>query len=270
MAPSIWVQRGMAVGFAVALCGAAQQAEAQRFGRGATPNAGACFYEDVDFRGDYFCMRAGEEIESLPRDMNDRISSIRTFGRGVEVTVYQNPQFSGRASRFAEVPNLVNQGWNDRISSIRVESVGGGFGRRDNRDDRDFRGFGGGGGREADRIVRRAYEDVLNREPDAEGLRVYRSRIIDEGWTEQQVREALRDSPEYRANVRGTQGTRAAMTRERATEVVRRAYLSVLNREPDAGAEGYIDQVMRQGWTEEDVARELRRSPEFRQGRPRR
>jgi hypothetical protein len=266
MAPSIWVQRGIAVGFAVALCGAAQQAEAQRFGRGATPNAGACFYEDVDFRGDYFCIRAGEEIESLPRDMNDRISSIRTFGRGVEVTVYQNPQFNGRASRFAEVPNLVNQGWNDRISSIRVESVGGGFGRRDNR---DFRGLGGGG-READRVVRRAYQDVLNREPDAEGLRVYRSRIIDEGWTEQQVREALRDSAEYRANVRGNPGTRGAMTRERATEVVRRAYLSVLNREPDAGAEGYIDQVMRQGWTEEDVARELRRSPEFRQGRPRR
>jgi len=265
MARSIWVQRGMAVGFAVAVCGAAQQAEAQRFGRGATPNAGACFYEDVEFRGDYFCMRAGEEIEALPRDMNDRISSIRTFGRGVEVTVYQNPQFNGRTSRFSEVPNLVNQGWNDRISSIRVESVGG-FGRRD---DRDFRGVGGGG-READRVVRRAYQDVLNREPDAEGMRVYRSRIIDEGWTEQQVREALRDSPEYRANVRGNPGTRGAMTRERATEVVRRAYLSVLNREPDAGAEGYIEQVMRQGWTEEDVARELRRSPEFRQGRPRR
>jgi hypothetical protein len=255
----------MAVGFAVALCGTAQQAEAQRFGRGATPNAGACFYEDVDFRGDYFCMRAGEEIEALPREMNDRISSIRTFGRGVEVTVYQNPQFNGRASRFAEVPNLVEQGWNDRISSIRVESVGGGFGRRDNR---DFRGPGVGG-READRIVRRAYQDVLNREPDAEGMRVYRSRIIDEGWTEQQVREALRDSAEYRGNVRGNPGVRGAMTRERATEVVRRAYLSVLNREPDAGAEGYIEQVMRQGWTEEDVARELRRSPEFRQGRPR-
>ena len=60
------------------------------------------------------------------------------------------------------------------------------------------------------------------------------------------------------------------MTRERATEVVRRAYISVLNREPDAAAEGYIEQVMREGWTEEDVARELRRSPEFRQGRPRR
>jgi len=27
--------------------------------------------------------------------------------------------------------------------------------------------------------------------------------------------------------------------------------------------------VMRDGWTEEDVARELRRSPEYRQARPR-
>ena len=272
MTPSIWVQRAIAAGFVVALCGAAEQAEAQRFGRGATPNAGACFYEDVDFRGDYFCVRAGEEIESLPRDMNDRISSIRTFGRGVEVMVYQDPRFTGRSSRFEDASNLVSQGWNDRISSIRVEYGNVGFGRRDNRDNRDFRGLGGigGGGREADRIVRRAYQDVLNREPDTEGLRVYRSRIIDDGWTEQQVREALRDSPEYRANVRGNPGSRGAMTRERAAEVVRRAYLSVLNREPDAGAEGYIEQVVRQGWTEEDVARELRRSPEFRQGRPRR
>jgi hypothetical protein len=262
------LHRWVAVGFAVAVCaGLADRAEAQRFGRGATPNAGACFYEDVDFRGDYFCVRAGEEIESLPRDMNDRISSIRTFGRGVEVTVYQNPGFNGRESRFEEVPNLVSRGWNDRISSIRVENIGAGFGRRDNRDSRDNRNLGGfGGGRQAEGIVRRAYQDVLNREPDPEGLRVYRSRIIDDGWSEQQVREALRNSPEARGNAGGSRG----VTRDRAAEVVRRAYLSVLNREPDAGAQGYIDRVMREGWTEEDVARELRNSQEYRQARPRR
>ena len=73
------------------------------------------------------------------------------------------------------------------------------------------------------------------------------------------VREALRNSAENRT-----------VTRERAAEIVRRAYLSVLNREPDAGAQGYINRVMRGGLTEEDVARELRRSPEFRQARPRR
>jgi hypothetical protein len=231
----------------------AAQAEAQRFGRGPTPGAGACFYRDVDFQGEYFCVRAGEAIESMPRDMNDQISSIRTFGRGVEVTVFQNNRFGGREARFEGVRNLRNEGWNDRISSLRVDGIGG-FGRRDDRDRGEF-GVRGG---EADRIVRRAYQDILHREPDQEGLREYRSRIIDDGWSEQQVREALRRSDERRV-----------VTRERAADVVRRAYLSVLNREPDAAAQGYVDRVMREGWTEADVARELRRSPEYRQAQPR-
>jgi hypothetical protein len=252
------LRRWLSVGFAAVLCaGLADRAEAQRFGRGATPNAGACFYEDPDFQGDYFCIRAGDAVNELPRDMNDRISSIRTFGR-VEVRVFQDSRFEGRGGRFDDVRNLRREGWNDRISSIRVDSVGGGFGRRDDRDQGRGRGRDGISGDQADRIVRRAYQDVLNREPDESGLREYRRRIIDDGWSEQQVREALRNSAESRV-----------VTRERAADIVRRAYLSVLNREPDAGAQGYINRVMREGWTEEDVARELRRSPEFRQGRPR-
>ena len=107
-------------------------------------------------------------------------------------------------------------------------------------------------------MVRSAYQNVLHREPDEAGLRLYRRHITEDGWSEQQVREALRSSPENRV-----------LTRERASEIVRRAYLSVLNREPDAGAQGYVNKVMRDGWTEEDVARELRRSPEYRQARPR-
>jgi len=186
---SSWLHRSLAVALvAVVGLASADRAQAQRFGRGPTPGAGACFYEDFDFHGEYFCVRAGDVVESLPRDMNDRISSIRTFGR-VEVSVFQDSQFNGRNARFEDVPDLRREGWNNRISSIRVENL---------------RGSG------------------------------------------------RRDSP-----------------RERAAEVVRRAYLSVLNREPDAGAEGYIDGVMRKGWTEEDVARQLRQSPEYRQGRGR-
>ena len=247
----------MTVGFIAAAFGAglADRAEAQRFGRGPTPGAGACFYQDPDFQGEYFCVRAGDVVESLPRDMNDRISSIRTFGR-VEVTVFQDSRFEGRAARFDDVANLKRQGWNDRISSLRVEGLGGGFGRRDDRDRN--RGQFGNRGAQADTMVRRAYQDVLHREPDEAGLRLYRSHVIDDGWSEQQVRDALRSSPENRV-----------VTRERASEIVRRAYLSVLNREPDAGAQGYVTRVMREGWTEEDVARELRRSPEYRQGRQR-
>ena len=167
-----------------------------------------------------------------------------------------------------------------------------------------------------DRVVRRAYQDILHREPDAEGLRLYRSRLIDESWTEQDVREALRKSPEYarrrsesadeivrRAyqDVLGRapdaaglssyrnkilnqgwdeQGVRealrkssefrqkSAVTREQAEEVVRRAYESVLGREPDAASRGFVERVLRDHWSEADVARELRKSPEYRNKQP--
>ena len=255
------VNRWLTVGFAAVLCaGLVDRAEAQRFGRGPAPGAGACFYEDPDFEGEYFCIRAGDRVEQMPRDMNDRISSIRTFGR-VEVTVFQDRDFSGREARFEDVRNLKRQGWNDRISSLRVEGLRGGSGGFERRDDRD-RGRDRGrfeiGDAQAERMVRSAYQNVLHREPDEAGLRLYRRHITEDGWSEQQVREALRSSPENRV-----------LTRERASEIVRRAYLSVLNREPDAGAQGYVNKVMRDGWTEEDVARELRRSPEYRQARPR-
>src|SRR5689334_8783122 len=77
-----------------------------RWGRPGTPRAGACFFRDANFRGDYFCAEAGDEISSLPGRMNDEISSIRTFG-GAEVTIYQNDRFGGRSTRVAsDVSNL--------------------------------------------------------------------------------------------------------------------------------------------------------------------
>ena len=41
----------------------AQSATAQpRWGRERLPSAGACFYEDRDFRGQYFCVQPGERL----------------------------------------------------------------------------------------------------------------------------------------------------------------------------------------------------------------
>jgi len=108
----------------------------------------------------------------------------------------------------------------------------------------------------ADKIVRRAYQDVLGRDPDTNGLYTYRNKVLNQGWDEQDVSAALRKSPEYRQ--------KNAMTREQAEEVVRRAYESVLGREPDAGSRGYVDHVLRDHWSEADVARELRNSDEYR------
>lgn len=108
----------------------------------------------------------------------------------------------------------------------------------------------------ADKIIRRAYQDVLGREPDTNGLYSYRNKVMNQGWDEHDVREALRKSPEFRQ--------KNAMTREQAEEVVRRAYQSVLGRDPDPSSRGYVDRVLRDHWSEGDVARELRNSDEYR------
>lgn len=224
------------------LLGAVQVADAQ-FG-GSFPRDGACFYRDADYRGRYFCVQAGDELRTLPRGADDEVSSIRMFGR-VEVIVYRDTRFRGESLQFmSDVRDLQDEDFNDRISSVDV--------RR--------RSYGGGsrpGGQSPDRIVRRAYQDLLEREPDQAGLRLYRSRIIDDGWTEQQVRDALRNSPEYKE--------KHTMTWAKAQDIVRRAYQAVLGREPDAGSRGYVERVFRDKWTQADVERELRKSPEYRQ-----
>jgi hypothetical protein len=239
-----WGRRGASAVGAVVLL-AAPVAGAQSWGRPDSPRSGACFYRDSNFRGDYFCVNAGRDYSSLPSDVNNQISSIRLFGNA-QVTIFQEPRFGGRGTDFrGEVRNLQDEGWNDRISSLRVRGSGGSG------------GYGGGGysSEQADRIVRRAYEDILDRQPDTAGLRLYRSRMIDDGWSEKDVRDARRKSPEYKE--------KSTMTRQQAEDVVARAYRSVLDREPDPGSRSYVDKVLREHWSEQDVARELRKSAEY-------
>lgn len=113
-----------------------------RWGRGPAPRAGACFYEDTDFRGRYFCVNPGQDLGFLPSGMGDSISSIRTFG-GVSVIVFRDGNFRGASTRFSgNVNNLKRRGWNDTISSIRIEGVG--FrGGDDRARERERGGFGG-------------------------------------------------------------------------------------------------------------------------------
>jgi hypothetical protein len=108
-----------------------------------------------------------------------------------------------------------------------------------------------------EKVIRRAYQDILGRDPDSSGLTNYRNKILDQGWDEHDVREALRRSPEYRQ--------KNLISRKDAEKIVRRAYLSVLKREPDpGGSTTYVDRVLSDQWTEENVARELRNSDEYR------
>ena len=109
-----------------------------RWGRERVPTQGACFYEDVNFRGNYFCVRQGDRLPSLPSGMGDKISSVRVFGSS-EVTVFRDAGMRGRSARFIDdVRNLKGEGWNDQISSMDVTS---------GRDYSDFGRNGNGRGR---------------------------------------------------------------------------------------------------------------------------
>ena len=96
-------------------------AQAQvRWGQGALPRAGVCFYQDVNFRGEYFCVQRGQAISAIGSGMNNRISSIRVFGNA-DVIVFREGRFRGPSARFqGDVRNLKSEGWNDAISSVRV------------------------------------------------------------------------------------------------------------------------------------------------------
>jgi hypothetical protein len=88
------------------------------WGRATLPREGACFYEDADFHGQYFCVPRGGTYTSLPRGFNDRISSVRVFGSGVRI--YQDRDFHGRSREIGrDVANLKGD-WRDSVSSIRV------------------------------------------------------------------------------------------------------------------------------------------------------
>ena len=135
--------------------------------------------------------------------------------------------------------------------------------RRDLRERSDYRAVRIRRGVVPDAIVRRAYEDILGREPDADGMRTYTSKIVDEGWSERDVREALRQSDEYAA----TGGRAVSFRTASADRIIRRAYQDILGREPDqAGLRNYRRMILQEGWDEQDVRQALIRSPERRQG----
>jgi hypothetical protein len=99
-----------------------------QWGRPHPPKAGACFYKNQDFSGDYFCLKAGERWPTMPGGFNDSISSIRIFG-GARLRVFNDNNFSG-VSLFLDhdvndlhrIPVADNpfKNWNDRISSLAV------------------------------------------------------------------------------------------------------------------------------------------------------
>ena len=99
-------------------------------------------------------------------------------------------------------------------------------------------------------IVENAYQDVLGRKADKAGMSEFRSKIIDQGWSEAQVRDALRKSPEF-----SQAGTDA---------IIKRAYEDILNREPDRGGKEMLrKKITEHHWSERQVRNSLRDSQEY-------
>ncbi|MEJ1973706.1 MAG: hypothetical protein WDM96_14955 [Lacunisphaera sp.] len=131
---------------------------------------------------------------------NDRVSSIKVERpRGREREPERRPppvanpetvikqvfdDLLGRLPSAGELAEFrgrfVNDGWNERMLRDAF--------RADNR----YRNV------MAERIIHRAYLDVLGRGPDASGLSTYRRNLLERNWTENDVKDDLRKSAEYR------------------------------------------------------------------------
>ncbi len=192
---------------------------AQRWGNGPPPDAGACFYQQPNYQGRYFCARTGDDMPTIPNGFNDRIRSIRVFGGG-HVVLYSNNGFGG-SERWIDynVPDLRREGWDDRISSARL-SWGSRDSNRDRRPEDRPRGTSGysnerprgtsgsSDGRyrndrnapmtrdQAQAIVRSAYLNVLGREPDPASSG-WVDQVFNNHISQQQLEQELRQSPEY-------------------------------------------------------------------------
>jgi hypothetical protein len=88
------------------------------WGNGNEPRNGACFYTDSDYRGERFCLDSNERVSSVGGHYNDRISSIRIFGRA-RVTVYKHTNYGGSHRTYThDAPHLGDL--NDEITAIEM------------------------------------------------------------------------------------------------------------------------------------------------------
>jgi len=192
------------------------------------PSNGACFYEDINYGGRYFCYATGAELPRVPPGTDDEISSIRLFGNA-EVTVFKDSNYRGTSRRFtSSINDLRRAGLNDRITSARIDRRGsgnnwggayggGGWGGSGSGYGGDYGNgqwggaYGGGshgGGwsksngsrytyQQAQEIVRRAYRNVLERDPDP-AARSWVNAVMEKNMSQRQLEAELRKSAEYR------------------------------------------------------------------------
>jgi hypothetical protein len=109
----------------------------------AAPRDGACFYTEINYRGQSFCVDSGQTVDAVPYSFNDRIRSIRVYG-GAQVQFYNDSNFGGVSAstsrdisdlRRLPVPDNKSKNWSGRISSIQISGrSGNGHGHNNNGD----------------------------------------------------------------------------------------------------------------------------------------
>jgi hypothetical protein len=219
--------------------GAASTVSGQSWGRGGYPQSGACFYEDINFGGRYFCTRVGEAAERVPSNLNDEISSIRLLGNA-EVVVFRDGSMRGEARRFTTgVRDLRNSGFNDRLTSFVVQPRGYGNGAYGNG---GYGNGGYGGGYSGGGYGNGRYDDGR-----------YDNGRYDNG--------------RYRGdydNRGGYQGGGTRWSYQQAAGMVQQAYRRVFRREPDRDAQPWVNEVLKNGWSQSQLEQALRNTPEGR------
>jgi len=180
---------------------------------------------------------------------------------------YQLPNYRGShfCARAGEDMPMIGNGYNDRIRSIRVFGGGqvvvyrdGRFGGSErwidnNVPDLRYEGW--------DRIssARLSWRANGNRYDRNAGERPRGTSGYYEGQRQGNSRDGGNNSSRYNA----------AVTRDQAQAIVRSAYLNVLGREPDPSSAGWVDRVLNDRWSQQQLENELRNSAEYRQKHPR-
>jgi hypothetical protein len=220
------------------LLAVASSASAQYWGRGAYPGSGVCFYEDINYGGRYFCTRVGDNNPRVGSAVNDEISSLRLFGNA-EVIIFRDPNMRGESRRFTSgVRDLRYAGFNDRLSSYVVQrrnyngNWGGAYGGG---------GYGGGSGG--------GYGGGYNGGYGGGGYNGGYGGAYGGG--------------SHWGGSNNNGGSR--WTYAQAENMVRQAYRRVFRREPDPAARPWVNEVMKNNWSQRQLENALRDTPEGRQ-----
>jgi hypothetical protein len=174
-------------------------------------------YENSRFRGE--ALRLTESVRDLTGRLvarsvnvswNDRISSIKVVrARGRDDDRDHRPDNRPGDRPRGDVEKIIKSTFTDllgrepdpgELRDFRARFLDAGWNERMLRD--HLRSEERYRIEAADRLVHRAYLDVLGRAPDESGLKQYRWAILRKNWTEGDVRDDLRKSDEFRSKHR--------------------------------------------------------------------